>query len=81
MPGLDWRRSKLTMHARYLRAQTEFCLEIARPMTDSKAAENLRAGAARYHADAAAIEDTNPAIWTAAAFKSPYQGRYAAIGT
>jgi hypothetical protein len=48
--------------ARYLRAQAELCLEIARQMSDPKAAENLKAEAARYHAEAATIEGTEPAI-------------------
>jgi hypothetical protein len=42
--------------ARYLRAQAELCLEIAREMSDRKPAENLRAEAARYHAEASQIE-------------------------
>ena len=46
--------------ARYLRAQAELCLEIARQMSDPRAAEQLRADAARYHAEAAEIEGTEP---------------------
>jgi hypothetical protein len=42
--------------ARYLRAQAELCLEIARQMSDQTTSENLRAEAARYHAEAAEIE-------------------------
>ena len=42
--------------ARYLRAQAELCLEMARQMSDQRASENLRAEAARYHAEAAEIE-------------------------
>ena len=42
--------------ARYLRAQAEFCLEMARQMSDRKSADNLKAEAARHHAEAAAIE-------------------------
>jgi hypothetical protein len=42
--------------ARYLRAQAEFCLEMARQMSDRQAAENLRDQASRYHAEAAALE-------------------------
>ena len=42
--------------ARYLRAQAELCLEIARETSDRKPAENLRAEAARYHAEATQIE-------------------------
>jgi hypothetical protein len=43
--------------ARYLRAQAELCIEIARQMSDRKTAENLRAEAARHHAEANEIED------------------------
>jgi hypothetical protein len=42
--------------ARYLRAQAELCLQMAREMSDQTASENLRAEAARYHAEAAEIE-------------------------
>ena len=42
--------------AQYLRAQAEFCLEVARQMSDYKMVENLQAEAARYRAEAAAIE-------------------------
>jgi hypothetical protein len=42
--------------ARYLRDQAELCLEIARQVSDAPTAENLRAEAARYHAEAAEIE-------------------------
>jgi hypothetical protein len=42
--------------ARYLREQAELCLQIARQMSDHQTAENLKAEAARYHAQAAAIE-------------------------
>jgi hypothetical protein len=42
--------------ARYLRAQAELCLEIARQISDRTASENLRAEAARFHAEAAEIE-------------------------
>jgi hypothetical protein len=42
--------------AQYLRAQAEFCLEIARQINDQKTIENLYAEAARYHAEAAEIE-------------------------
>ena len=48
--------------AQYLRAQAELCLEIARHMSDPKAAENLKAEAARYHAEAAAMESAAPRI-------------------
>ena len=46
--------------ARYLRAQSEFCLEMARQMSDVKVAENLRAEAARYQAEAVALETGGP---------------------
>ena len=42
--------------ARYLRAQAEFCLQMALQMSDRAAAENLNAQAAHYHAEAAALE-------------------------
>ena len=42
--------------ARYLRAQAELCLEMARQVSDRATAVNLRAEAARYHAEAAEIE-------------------------
>jgi hypothetical protein len=45
------------MHnAQYLRAQAEFCLEVARQMSDHKTVENLQAEAAPYHAEAVEIE-------------------------
>ena len=42
--------------AQYLRAQAEFCLEVADQISDHKTVENLQAEAARYRAEAAAIE-------------------------
>jgi hypothetical protein len=42
--------------AAYLRAQAELCLELARQISDPKAAANLRADAARYHAELASLE-------------------------
>lgn len=42
--------------AHYLRAQAELCLEVARQISELKTAENLKAEAARYHAEAAAVE-------------------------
>ena len=42
--------------ARYLRAQSELCLEMARQISDAATSDNLRAEAARYHAEAAEIE-------------------------
>jgi hypothetical protein len=53
--------------ARYLRAQAELCLQIARQMSDRKAAEQLRADAARYHAEAAAIEGEAPRAYSTSA--------------
>ena len=44
--------------AQYLRAQAEFCLEVASQISDLKTVENLQADAARYRAEAAAIETT-----------------------
>ena len=43
-------------NAQYLRAQAEFCLEVARQMSDYKMVENLQAEAARYHAEAVEVE-------------------------
>jgi hypothetical protein len=42
--------------ARYLRAQAELCLEMARQVSDRAIADNLRAEAARHHAEATEIE-------------------------
>ena len=42
--------------AQYLRAQAEFCLEVADQISDHKTVEDLQAEAARYRAEAAAIE-------------------------
>jgi hypothetical protein len=42
--------------ARYLRAQAELCLEMARQVSDRATSDNLRVEAARYHAEAAEIE-------------------------
>jgi hypothetical protein len=42
--------------AQYLRARAEFCLEVASQMGDHKTVENLKAEAARYHAEAAEME-------------------------
>jgi hypothetical protein len=42
--------------AQYLRAQAALCLEIARQISDQTASDNLRAEAARYHAEAAQVE-------------------------
>ena len=42
--------------ARYLRAQAELCLEIARKVGDPVTSDNLVAEAARYHAEAEEIE-------------------------
>jgi hypothetical protein len=43
--------------ARYLRAQADFCLEMARQMSDAKTAGNLKAEAAHYQAEAVAMEE------------------------
>ena len=40
----------------YLRAQAELCLEMARQVSDPIASDDLRAEAARFHAEAAEIE-------------------------
>jgi hypothetical protein len=48
--------------ARYLRAQAELCLEMARQMSDQRTCDNLRAEAARYHAEAAEIK-TDVKTW------------------
>jgi hypothetical protein len=42
--------------AQHLRAQAEFCLEVARQISNQKTVENLKAEAARYHAEAAKME-------------------------
>jgi hypothetical protein len=42
--------------ANYLRAQADLCLEIARQISDHATAEDLRAEAARFQDEAAAIE-------------------------
>ena len=46
--------------ARYLRGQAQWCLELARLMSDRKTADNLKAEAARYQAEAVAIETGEP---------------------
>jgi hypothetical protein len=43
-------------NAQYLRAQAEFCLEVARQMSDHTIVKNLQAEAARYHAEAVEAE-------------------------
>lgn len=43
-------------NAQYLRAQAEFCLQAARRISDHKTVENLKADAARYHAEATEVE-------------------------
>ena len=43
--------------ARYLRAQADFCLQMARQMSDRKTADNLKAEAARYQTEALALEE------------------------
>jgi len=42
--------------ARYLRAQAELCLEMAQQVSDQATSENLRAEAARHHAEADGLE-------------------------
>lgn len=42
--------------APYLRAQAELCLEMAHQMSDLTTSKNLRAAAARYHAEADELE-------------------------
>jgi hypothetical protein len=42
--------------AKYLRAQAEFCLEIARQLSDPAAAKRVRLNAAEYLAQAESIE-------------------------
>jgi hypothetical protein len=42
--------------ARYLRAQAELYLEMARQVSDPKTADSLRVEAAHYHAEAAETE-------------------------
>jgi hypothetical protein len=42
--------------ARYLRAQAELYLEMARQVSDPKTADNLRVEAAHYYAEATEIE-------------------------
>jgi hypothetical protein len=50
-------------NAQYLRAQAEFCLEVARQMSDHKIVENLQAEAARYRAEAVDEEaDDHPEL-------------------
>ena len=53
--------------ARYLRAEAELCLEIAREMSDRRPAENRRAEAARYHAEVSQIEAAEPSAPSTAA--------------
>jgi DNA-directed RNA polymerase specialized sigma subunit len=43
-------------NAQYLRAQAEFCLEVARQMSDDTIVENLQVEAARYQAEAVKAE-------------------------
>jgi hypothetical protein len=42
--------------AGFLRTQAEMCLEVARKLSDRKAAENLRAKAAEYFSRAVELE-------------------------
>jgi hypothetical protein len=50
--------------ARYLRAQAELCLEMARQVSDRATADNLREEADRHHAEATEIE-TGVRTWVA----------------
>ena len=61
--------------AQYLRAQAEFCLEVARQMSDHKMVENLQAEAARYHAEAVEVEtEHHPGSVTRPEGGGPYYG-------
>ena len=51
--------------ARYLRSQAEFCMEMARQMSDRKIADNLKSEAARYQAEAVALETGTHEEWQA----------------
>jgi hypothetical protein len=42
--------------ATYLRAQADLCLKIAEQMSDPKAAEKIRADAAKFHERAVQLE-------------------------
>ncbi|MGA7012007.1 MAG: hypothetical protein WBZ16_06660 [Pseudolabrys sp.] len=42
--------------ARHLRAQADLCLQMAQQLSDQAASDDLRAEAARYHAEAEEIE-------------------------
>ena len=53
--------------ARYLRTQAQFCLDMARQVSDAATADNLVAEAARYHAEAEEIESGVKASVTKAA--------------
>jgi hypothetical protein len=56
--------------ARYLRAQAYLYLEMAREMSDPKAAATLRAAAARFHDEASQIEGTEPSTTSLSAKES-----------
>jgi hypothetical protein len=57
--------------AQYLRAQADLCLEMARQVSDRASSDNLRAEAARYHAEAIEIET---GVKPSAAKSAPEQG-------
>ena len=57
--------------ARYLRGQAQWCLELARQMSDRKTADNLKAEAARYLAEAVALEAGEPSGPDAAGGSAP----------
>lgn len=42
--------------AQHLRAQAEFCLQVASQISSQKTVDNLKAEAAHYHAEAAEME-------------------------
>jgi hypothetical protein len=60
--------------ANYLRAQAELCLEMARQMSDPKAAATLKAAAAKYHAEAASVEEPQPGLAASGEYASGEPG-------
>jgi hypothetical protein len=59
--------------AQYLRAQAEFCLKVADQISDLKTVENLKAEAARYHAEAREIETGGESERTGGVTAGEYQ--------
>ncbi|MFY9879489.1 MAG: hypothetical protein WAK39_08815 [Pseudolabrys sp.] len=53
--------------AGHLRAQADLCLQMAQQLSDQAASDDLRAEAARYHAEAQEIESGTEASVTKAA--------------